>query len=280
MAFEGLLNHNIRSRDGKTIVMPAYKGGQTGWGNLSLPNAYVFDTVQKYPIGTKFVDDDRIFRYCFSTSGITRGRAGAAYGAFAVGGGTTQESATIAAAAAAGATTITHTVQGTVVVANEFAGGYVICSGAAKSIYRIVSHTGASASSTITITLDRAIITAIGAAENIQLVKDQYAEVRGLSGGTDQGWGSFVAVPAHTVAAGRYFWGQTWGPASLALVDNYGQSINERAMFFNIDGTVEKGQATSYLFQYAGFLLPYTGPGPTGTDMAGAWGQIFLQIAP
>jgi len=260
--------------------MPAWKGGQTGWGNFALPNPYEFDSAAKYPIGTKFIDDDRVYRYCYSTAGITRGRAGAAYGAFAVGGGTTQESATIAAAAVVGDTTITHTVAGTTVVANEFAGGYVICSGAAKSIYRIVEHTAAASGSTITITLDRALITDIGGTENIQLIKDPYAEVRGLSGGTDQGWGAFVAVPAHTVAATRYFWGQTWGPASVALVDNYGESINEHAMFFNIDGTVMKGQATSYQFQYAGFLLPYTGPGPAGTDMAGAWGCIFLQIAP
>ena len=57
------INHDLRRVDGKTVLMPAWFQGATGWANLSLPNVYKADSVQQYPEGTKYVDGERVFYY-------------------------------------------------------------------------------------------------------------------------------------------------------------------------------------------------------------------------
>jgi len=58
-----IINHDVRVVNGRTIYMPAYVDNQDGWGNLALPNLSVADSVQKYPLGAKYVDGDRVFKY-------------------------------------------------------------------------------------------------------------------------------------------------------------------------------------------------------------------------
>ena len=57
------VNHDIRSNNGRTIFMPSWFQGETGWGNLAMPNVYVEDSSAKYPVGTKYLEGDRRFRY-------------------------------------------------------------------------------------------------------------------------------------------------------------------------------------------------------------------------
>lgn len=57
------INHDLRRNDGKTLYMPAWFQGQTGWGNLKMPNVYKADSSQLYPAGTKYEDGERIFYY-------------------------------------------------------------------------------------------------------------------------------------------------------------------------------------------------------------------------
>ncbi len=57
------INHDLRRNDGKTVFMPSWFQGETGWGNLGLPNVYKADSAQLYPAGTKFVDGERVFYY-------------------------------------------------------------------------------------------------------------------------------------------------------------------------------------------------------------------------
>ena len=58
--------HKIINKDGRSLVMPAWKGGQEGYGNLALPDIRDVDTMQKYPIGTKLLDGERVFYYAKS----------------------------------------------------------------------------------------------------------------------------------------------------------------------------------------------------------------------
>ncbi len=60
-----IINHDVRVVDGATIYMPAWFQGEVGWGNLQRPNIYLADgdATAKYPVGTKFVEGDRAFRY-------------------------------------------------------------------------------------------------------------------------------------------------------------------------------------------------------------------------
>lgn len=57
------INHDLRRNDGKTVFMPAWFQGETGWGRLDMPNVYKADSSQVYPAGTKFQDGERIFYY-------------------------------------------------------------------------------------------------------------------------------------------------------------------------------------------------------------------------
>ena len=66
------INHDLRSYDGRTIIMPAWKGGQGGFGNLAIPDIGDTYSVQRYPVGTKLLDGERVFYYAKATSiGIT-----------------------------------------------------------------------------------------------------------------------------------------------------------------------------------------------------------------
>ncbi len=58
-----IIEHDVRRNDGKSILMPAWFQGETGWGNLALPNVYKADSPQVYPAGTKYVDGERVFYY-------------------------------------------------------------------------------------------------------------------------------------------------------------------------------------------------------------------------
>lgn len=272
-----IINHDIRSVNGKYIRMPAYKGGQSGWGNLAIPSPYTESTKALYPIGTKFVDDDRIFRYVYAGNSCTRGRVLQSWNAYST--GTTREYALIATAGVADDTTIECTTQGTV-TANLFAGGYCIVTAGGKLMYRVESNTATSGSTFIN-TLDNPIRNAIADSDYIQVVRDKYADVRYLSSGEQAGWGSGVCVPHWTITSSSYSWGQTWGPCTLALMDDLGASISERGLVMLNDGAVWKTSAdVTKGYQYIGYMIPYTGAGPSGVDAAGAWAMVELQLAP
>lgn len=57
------VNHDLRRNNGRTIYMPAWFQGETGWGNLELPNVYKADSSAKFPAGTKYEEGERIFYY-------------------------------------------------------------------------------------------------------------------------------------------------------------------------------------------------------------------------
>ena len=57
------VNHDLRRNNGRTIYMPAWFQGETGWGNLAMPNVYKADSSRLYPAGTKYQDGERIFYY-------------------------------------------------------------------------------------------------------------------------------------------------------------------------------------------------------------------------
>ena len=267
--------HKLVAHDSKYIVLPAYKGGQEGYKNLSIPNPCSEDSVQKYPIGTKFVDDDRVWRYMKAGNTCTRGRLVQSYNAYSS--GTTREYALIAIAGAVGDTTVTCTAQGTV-TENMFAGGYIIVTSTGKLVYRIVSNTAATPGNTFVVTLDQPLRNVILGTDYIQCIRDKYADVRYFSGAPEAGYGSAVGAAHWTVTSGYYFWGQTWGPCSITGIDNVGASISERGLVMGTDGAV-KCEYTAGL-QYIGYLIPYTGPSTGGVDMPAAWLLVELQLAP
>ena len=93
--------------DGRTLVFPVWKGGQEGWDNLTLPDIRDIDAAQKYPIGTKLLDGERVFYYAKASSvGVSKTDYGVKNGY-----GQDVAYTTVAAAASAGDKEITIDVQ-------------------------------------------------------------------------------------------------------------------------------------------------------------------------
>ncbi len=270
--------------DGQYVVLPKWKGGQTGWGNLAIPNPYELEQYAKYPIGTKFVDDDRRWRYVQAGNTCTAGRVLQSWNAYSTptsGNGTTRETTTIAAAASDGDTTITCTELGSV-TKNIFAGGYFLVYWEFQS-YRIQENT--LAATTFTVTMDLPLDQDISGSSVVSIYRDKYADVRYLSAGNQAGFGSGVCVPHKTITDEYYAWGQTWGPCGLAGTDNAGATANERGMSMMTDGSIYQttgihASNNQPQYQYIGHLISYTGPGATGVDQPGALFHVELQLAP
>ena len=133
------------------------------------------------------------------------------------------------------------------------------------------------------VTFDNPLPVAIDAASVVSLYRNKYADVRYNAGGADAGFQSGVCVPTYTRTDAYYSWGQTWGPAGLAGTDNIGATAGERGITVMHDGSVftTSGIHSSNnqpLYQYLGYLIPYTGPGATGVDQPGAFIHVQLQL--
>jgi len=238
--------------------------------------------VAQYPIGLRYAKDDRVWRYSKAGSALRSAWGAQTYNAFSSDGD--RETNTIGVAATAGATTLTLTAVGTVTT-DMFAGGYA-CINWEMSYYRIISNTNAAPGGTFEVTLDEALEQNIDVASIVSLYRNLYADVRLLEGaGTHPLWASTVGIPMRTVQTGYHFWAQTWGPCVGIGVDFIGQDASERGLYFVANGglvTMSAVHASNNrpANQYAGYLLPYTGPGPTGVDQPGGLIHFMLQLSP
>lgn len=245
-----------------------------------LQELYAESVSQIYPIGMRYAKDERVFHYAQAGDALRPAWGAQAWNAYSS--GTTRESATIQAAALIGATSISCTAQGTV-TADMFKGGYA-CIYWEMVNHRIRSNTAAAPGGTFTVTLEDALGQAIDAASVVSLYRNQYSDVRlGLGGALDL-WLSTVGIAPRAVQSGYYHWLQTYGPCVGVGVDNIGETAAERGLYFLANGALftMTGQHASNnqpANQYAGYLLPYTGPGPTGVDQPGALIHFFLQLA-
>ena len=257
-----------------TIDTPAFYEGQKGWGNHSEPDVYVLDVNQQYPIGTKFVDGERTWMYGYVSTDEDLGeRAG--NGLLNIGEELVQATAAVTHAIGAREIAMVDTGSAT---ANEYAGGYFMCRTHPTITYRILSNTVASASA-FTITLERGLVVAIAASQNVRLNPNQYKNLcTSRSSGRYEcsimGCGMVIPV------ASRYQWIQTWGPIAIVGGDEVaGATGGLRMCQFNIDGTLvwngwsgTVGTATG--LPYAGYLISDTKG--TGSDVA-SW-HTFLML--
>ena len=236
---------------------------------------------QKFLIGTRRVVDERVFRYAYAGEALLASWGAQAWNAYS--NAANVEDATIGAAGTAADTTITCTAVGTV-TADMYAGGYALIRWE-FSYYRVLANTAATAGNTFTITLDEPLWENIDAASLVTLYKNPWADTRRLVGGATDLWASTVGIPIRDVQSGYYYWAQTWGPCSGVGVDNFGDLASERGLYFLANGAlypmtgphVSNNQPAN---QPAGFLLPYTGPGPSGRIQPGAFIHFMLQISP
>lgn len=276
-----IINHDIRSVNGGYLLMPPFKGGQSGWGNLTIPNPYICDQTQQYPLGTKYRDGDRTFIYTYlqeATSG--RGVSNS------TGSGVLAENLAVDVTVVT-ATALASTVTGTIAAAtvNQFAGGwlniYEATAGCRGISYRIVSNTVRASGNSI-FTLDRPLnATGFTTSATCRVLADTYTNVR-FPLGSRTSSANFEYLAGIWVAAfdsggtaaveGDYAWIQTWGPCWVwAAVAFEGATAWERDVYHQGGGDIQANTSSDAHpgAQWVGTMLGATSADP-GVSTSGS----------
>lgn len=273
------VNHDIRSNNGKFILMPPYKAGQSGWGNLALPNVHKDggDIAPLYPVNTKFVDFDRTFIYGYvhlKQSASVKSNIGL------FNYNTPINTCTWGDVAGVEGDTVcpfqTSDLTGyTDAAANLFAGGYMMPRFGGEvpyGCYRIVSNTiydggiNAGADETDFVIEAPGLQAAVdAAAAYCYMDKNPYTYLKdnwGGAPGNEAGNEAVMGVSLIDPTAETYQWVQTWGPIHMLGGEQAGKAINLRMQYFHSDGTLIAGAqydpSTTVQHQPAGYLLAFT----------------------
>lgn len=274
------INHDVRVLDGKTLYMPPWVEDQDNWGNLELPDLSAADATQKYPIGTKYVEGDRIYRYALAGGDIDRTDLGVKNG---LPQGVAQRAVAAVAAIGAKAATITTVspdgAAGTgTLVKDEFAGGYILffTTGGVASYdkqIRLITGNAAGAAGDIAFTFDRGLEIALATATSkAEAIASPYKHIV-ISSAVHY---PVVGIPSVLASDGEYLWVQTWGPCWISPQSGVGVAGNV-GVAFRHDGSLEPAltAVTSYITnQYAGFCMA----GNSGATQAAPF--FMLQISP
>ena len=197
--------------DGGAVILPPEPG--TNLRNLDIPNVYADETVQAYPLGAKYITDERIYRYSYAGAALKQGYL---CESAALGGALTTAQIDLAVAAvAAGASDIYVTADTTSQPANRFQHGWIsIVSGTnaqgAGQGYRIQSHVALTAASSCAVTIFGTVGKAITTDCKASLYANLYYAIKHTAATTPVGMP--LGVPNCDIASGSYGWLQTWGP--------------------------------------------------------------------
>jgi hypothetical protein len=264
--------------DGRGIVLPPWVNAQGGYANLLPPNIYEFDTIQKYPLGTKLKAGDCVWHYCRS-GGITNMD-------LLVKAGLRQYHAynTIAADADAGDTTVVIDVaagdgpaaDGEIAV-NALAGGWIVIFPHDDNAFtrQILSNTAVAAGGgEMTLELTDPIPYDLDVdADHGECAPSIWYGVH-----TANDTVSSVMGAAEVLAAsGTFLWLKTWGPHWISPQAAISVGNNNRQVVARHDGSLDEhdyNDADVTLAQHVGFVL--------FNDPAGAQAAPFvmLQICP
>ena len=271
------INHDVRVVNGRTLYMPAYVDNQEGWGNLALPDLSVADSVQKYPLGTRYVDGDRAFRYAkflgtMNPDLLARDTQPQTVAYIAIQAATLQY-----------ATRFTCTVGAADgiagdgdIAADELAGGYcVIFDASSKAITRqIKSNTATDGGGTMTVDVTDPIPVALTTSDHVECMASQY---RYLTASTSNAYGMHVGLPVLVYTSGQFGWVQTWGPCWIAPQAAVGSGSNNRLCVSRHDGSVDEldyNDAANNKGQIVGHVMSHAQAGGQGAPF------IWLMIAP
>lgn len=262
------VSHNISTQNGRYIQLPSYVDGQEGYSNLASPDLSIADSLQAYPLGTRYVDGDRAFRYARFMGTVNPD----------LGVKDTQPQsvayATIAAAALQYATTVVIDVAGTdgiagdgAIAAGELAGGYLVVFDAdAKAFTRqIESNTATTGAGEMTLVLTDPIPVALVAdTDHGECMASPY---RYLTAYTGNDKGAVMGMPQLVYTSGQFGWIQTWGPTWIAPQTAVGNGSNNRTCIFRHDGSIDEldySDANNNKGQIAGFVMSHAQGGGQG----------------
>lgn len=256
---------DLRFVDGKAIVLPAWFKGETGWSNMKLPDVYVSDSVQLYPVGTKYIDGDRVFHYgyCNDNSSVG-GRAMGGMMNVAVAKAVTND----AVVEPVGETEIK--IEDTTSTVDQWAGGYYMPRIHPYSCHRVLSNTVSDGEHCV-LTLERGLLTATAASEDGFLNQNMYSKLSCQLPNAGKDDASVMGVNLVTAVASEWLWIQTWGPCYISGGDELlGVAAGDREAKFHQDGTL-MCPATVSQTQRAGYAI-------NETDGTSTW-FVFLQLA-
>lgn len=269
------INHDIRSLNGKYLIMPPWKAGQEGWQNLTIPNVNLDggDTAQQYPINTRFVDFDRTHYYGYVNS---RGEASVKANIGLMNQNKLETVGFGTVAGVAGDTTVsilnTDLDDDTAAAANAYAGGYFMPRTNPYSDYRIISNTiyngGAVGTSEMDIVIENGLTAAVAASvAGCYLNKNMFTKMRHQWGGAAAYRLQVVGVTLIDPTASTYQWVQTWGPIHIPGDEKMGSANLLQVAWFHIDGSLAAGSeaewSTTSQKQYAGDAIGDTTGGMT-----------------
>ena len=312
---EGRASHDLRSNHGATIYMPPFAEGQTGWGNLAIPDPNNdIDTSQQYPIETVLRMDSRAWRYSLvgdvdaDSVGRNIRRGSGLMGTACI------NSYTDNLVSASGYNTVdvfklkidmtTHVNylnSATSVAVNDYAGGhFTLYTPTSYWGCRIVSNTVEDASGYVELTLESPLPLTLTSSHILMFEENLWWKVQypGASGL----YAALVGFPCmysayKTIASGAgpvtdsdYIWLQTWGPYEGVIMGNAtGGAEGERFGFINVDtaaGTypdqiVYPNMTTHRMPQLGGFYTAnnYKGGSPADFDY-NYLTTFFIMIAP
>tara|TARA_Y100000310_G_scaffold345865_1_gene471860 strand:- start:1511 stop:2269 length:759 start_codon:yes stop_codon:yes gene_type:complete len=183
------------------------------------PDPYAESSTQLFPLGTKMVQGERVFRYC--EAGGTGLSIAAPLQSAARVHAEMDDDIVVGAAAAIGAVAVELTSTANLAAAplstkNGVAEGYLIVNDAAGEgqMYKIKSHDAFSGTDDSTINLYDALTIALTTSSQCGLIQNPYANVIATAAVLT---GMFVGVPLIAVTANYYFWSQTGGPAPVVV---------------------------------------------------------------
>jgi len=271
------LNHDIRSNNGSYIIMPPWFQGESGWGNLKLPNVYnTNDVAALYPVGTKYVEGERIFYYGkhlgrAATHGATPGATGAdELGRIHFTNAYQRDMASgLVTRAVAGEDSMWYTTTPSAPTGlkadNYLSGGWVNgkdTGSATRPFYRrIVAHNYTAAAGSATeptrpeslgttwdnsgntlnseLILDQPIVTSVTALTSMLLPNPWKHCYREVASASDIYYGAMGACCYNNPDADYYVWYQTWGPCSTIWITDFGGQSNRESLYWVMgDGSI------------------------------------------
>lgn len=210
------MNQPVRVQEDGFLIETTRDSNLTGVGLRGHINVYAQSATQQFPLGTKIIRGDQVFRYCKAGEALTIATplqsAAAAHAE-------QDDDIVCGAAAAAGAYTVEVTSTANLDTspndtANNFAEGYLFVNDEAGEgqCYKIKSNEALSGTDNATFTLYDPIITALTTVSQLGLAKNPYKDVIKSAAVVT---GMFIGVPLIAVTSGYYFWAQTGGVAPV-----------------------------------------------------------------
>lgn len=257
------------SQDGKTLYMPKLFGSDV-FKNMEIPSTiYEESAIQKYPLGTKLVEDTlggmRVFRYAKAGGTISLAHRCVCNPNQTE---ATNDYTTQAAMVVGDVTVEINDTDDTNHTVNFWAGGWCELWVSSRVVLLPIKSSTASDGSTCTITFAYPVPIAAAASSQATCHANPFQGVKAMP--VTSGYDSAVGVPVIPMTSAYYGWVQTWGPVFISPTGDWALATsNYKDVYLHSDGTYTLSTATRA--QRLGYAYP---SGNYGT------GLIMLQLQP